>query len=48
MEFNGLPEMPMDNISLKNITIRAHQDAVFTNCTNIKQENVNIHLVLKK
>ena len=48
MEFNGLPEMPMDNISLKNITIRAYQDAVFTNCTNIKQENVNIHLALKK
>ena len=42
MEFNGLPEMPMDGISLKNITIRAHEDAVFTNCTNIKQENVKI------
>lgn len=42
MEFNGLPEMPMDNISLKNITIRAHQDAVFTNCTNINKENVKI------
>ena len=42
MEFNGLPEMPMDNISLKNITIRADEDATFTNCTNIRQENVKI------
>ena len=42
MEFNGLPEMPMDGINLKNITIRARQDATFTNCQNIKQENVNI------
>ena len=44
MEFNGLPEMPMDGINLKNITIRAKQDAVFTNCTNIKQENVKVIL----
>ena len=42
MEFNGLPEMPMDGINLKNITIRAKQDATFTNCTNIKQDNVKI------
>ena len=42
MEFNGLPEMPMDGIDLKNITIRAKEDAVFTNCTNIKQDNVKI------
>lgn len=42
MEFNGLPEMPMDGINLKNITIRAHEDATFTNCTNIKQENVKV------
>ena len=44
MEFNGLPEMPMDGISLKNITIRAHEDATFTNCTNISQDNVKIVL----
>ena len=44
MEFNGLPEMPMDGINLKNITIRANEDAVFTNCTNIKQDNVKIVL----
>lgn len=42
MEFNGLPEMPMDGINLKNITIRAKQDATFTNCTNIKKENVKV------
>ena len=42
MEFNGLPEMPMDRINLKNITIRAKEDATFTNCTRIKQDNVKI------
>ena len=42
MEFNGLPEMPMSDIRLRNITIRANQDAVFTNCTDIHKENVNI------
>ncbi len=42
MEFNGLPEMPVDGIRLKDITIRAQEDAVFTNCTNIQQENVRI------
>ena len=42
MEFNGLPEMPIDRINLKNITIHAAQDAVFTNCKNIKKENVNV------
>ncbi len=44
MEFNGLPEMPIDGISLKNVTILAKKDAVFTNCKNIKQKNVNITL----
>ena len=42
MEFNGLPEMPMDRINLKNITIRAKEDATFTNCSRIKQDNVKI------
>ena len=42
MEFNGLPEMPMDGITLKNITIRARQDAVFTNCKNVQQEKVKV------
>ena len=42
MEFNGLPEMPIDRINLKNITIRAQKDATFDNCKNITQENVKI------
>ena len=42
MEFNGLPEMPIDGISLKDITIFAKKDAVFTNCQNITKKNVNI------
>ncbi|MBR2207141.1 MAG: glycoside hydrolase family 28 protein [Prevotella sp.] len=43
MEFNGLPEMPIDNIRLKNITIRAKEDAVFCNVTeNVSRENVKI------
>jgi len=42
MEFNGLPEMPIKGISLQNVTILAQKDAVFTNCEDIKKENVNI------
>ena len=42
MEFNGLPEMPIKGISHKDVTILAKQDAVFTNCEDIKKENVNI------
>ena len=42
MEFNGLPEMPIDGISLKDITILAKKDAVFTNCQKITKKNVNI------
>ena len=42
MEFNGLPEMPIDRITLRNITITAQNDAVFHNCKNISKENVNI------
>ena len=44
MEFNGLPEMPIDGITLQNVTILAKKDAVFTNCKNIKKKNVNITL----
>jgi len=44
MEFNGLPEMPIDGIKLQNITIQAKKDAVFTNCQNITKENVNISI----
>ena len=42
MEFNGLPEMPIQGINLKNIVIKAKKDAVFANAENIKKENVNI------
>ena len=42
MEFNGLPEMPINGIRLQNIQIQAKADAVFNNCQNIKQRNVHI------
>ena len=42
MEFNGLPEMPINGIRLLNINIIAKSDAVFNNCQNIKQPNVHI------
>ena len=42
MEFNGLPEMPIKDIKLRDITIRAKKDAKFTNCQNITKQNVNI------
>ena len=42
MEFNGLPEMPIDGIVLKNINITAGKGAVFNNVQNIIKENVNI------
>ena len=42
MEFNGLPEMPIDRINLRNITIHAQKDAEFTNCVNLSKENVKI------
>jgi hypothetical protein len=42
MEFNGLPEMPIRNINLKNIVIKAKKDAEFTNYENVTKENVNI------
>ncbi|MCH5306435.1 MAG: glycoside hydrolase family 28 protein [Prevotella sp.] len=45
MEFNGLPEMPINGITLKNVNILAKKDAEFTNCQNIKQENVNITIM---
>ena len=42
MEFNGLPEMPIKGINLKNIVITAKKDATFTNCEDITKENINI------
>ena len=42
MEFNGLPEMPIDGIYLKNINIIATTGAVFENAKNIIKDNVTI------
>jgi len=44
MEFNGLPEMPIDRITLCDIDIIAKKDAEFRYCKNIKKDNVNITL----
>ena len=44
MEFNGLPEMPIKGITLRDIDITARQDATFQFCEDIKKENVNIRL----
>jgi polygalacturonase len=40
--FNGLPEMPIDRINLKNLYIKSREEATFTHCTNITRDNVNI------
>ena len=42
MEFNGLPEMPIEDITLENVQIIAKKDAVFTNYKDVKKKNVNI------
>lgn len=44
MFFNGLPEMPITNIQLKNIDITSKKPAEFKYCKNIKQDNVNVKL----
>jgi polygalacturonase len=44
MEFNGLPEMPIDGINLENISISARHDATFQYSKNITKKNVNISL----
>ena len=45
MEFNGLPEMPINRITLTDIQISAHNDATFQYCKNIKKQNVNITIL---
>jgi len=45
MEFNGLPEMPIDGITLENVMIQAKKDAVFTNYKNLTKKNVVIKVV---
>ena len=42
MEFNGLPEMPIDGIYLKNVNIIASSGAEFNNAKNIVKDNLNI------
>ncbi len=42
MEFNGLPEMPIEDITLKDVRIIAKKDTVFSNYKDVKKENVNI------
>ena len=44
MEFNGLPEMPIDGITLSDIDIIAKRDAEFHNSENITKHNVKITL----
>ncbi len=44
MEFNGLPEMPIDGIRLKDIVICADNDATFNYSKNITKDNVKIML----
>lgn len=45
MEFKGLPEMPIDGITLTDIDIITRGDAEFANAKNIKKSNVNIKVV---
>lgn len=40
--FNGLPEMPIDRINLKDLYIKSKSEATFNNCKNITRHNVNI------
>ena len=42
MTFNGLPEMPIDGITLENINIIAEKGEEFNNSKNITKTNVNI------
>lgn len=44
MEFNGLPEMPIEGIRLENIKIRSHHEAFFQHCKDIEKKNVVIDL----
>lgn len=40
--FNGLPEMPIKNIKLRNISIKAENEGDFFFCEGIDKENVEI------
>jgi polygalacturonase len=43
MFFNGIPEMPIDNINIENVTVSARFGAEFSESTNINLKNVSIH-----
>jgi len=45
MEFNGLPEMPIDGIHLKDIYISAQKDAEFNFSKDITKEDVTIEII---
>ena len=40
--FNGLPEQPIKNVTLRNIHITADKEGEFKYCENVKKENVII------
>lgn len=42
MEFNGLPDAPIQNIDLNNVNITAKNGTLVQNANNIQQKNVNI------
>ena len=44
MEFNGLPEMSIEDITLEDIRNIAKKDAEFTNYKDVKKKNVTITL----
>lgn len=45
MFFNGLPEMPIDNITLENVNVTSRFGAEFSESKNIKLSNVNIKVL---
>ncbi|MFT3737387.1 MAG: glycoside hydrolase family 28 protein [Breznakibacter sp.] len=42
MFFNGIPEMPIDNINIENVSVTAYFGAEFSESTNINLRNVHI------
>lgn len=42
MFFNGIPEMPIDNINIENVSVTARYGAEFSESTNINLKNVHI------
>lgn len=40
--FNGLPEMPVKDVTMENVVITANEAGYMTYCKNIKQKNVTV------